>query len=86
MHNTACITVDADIPDKTMPAVNNAIIAADRANPVNLIILSKMDIQPASTWFAVWASPAFWRIPAYKITVSCSSIGDNLGQFRDLYS
>jgi hypothetical protein len=34
---------------KTMPAVNNAIIAAYRANPVNPVILSKLDIQPAST-------------------------------------
>jgi hypothetical protein len=42
------ITVDADIPNKTMPAVNNSFIAACWANPVNPIILRKMDIQPAS--------------------------------------
>ena len=84
MHNAAFIIVAADIPDKTMPAVNNAIIAAYRANPVNPIILSKMDIQPTSAWFAVWASPAFWGLPAHKVTVSSSGIGDNLGQFRDL--
>ena len=44
MNNTAFITVDADIPDKTMPAVNNAFIAACQVNPVNPVILSKMDI------------------------------------------
>jgi hypothetical protein len=84
MHNSAFITVDTDIPDKPMPAVNNAIITAGRANPVNSIVFSKLDIQPASAWFAVWASPAFWRIPGHKITVSSSGIGDNLGQFLDL--
>jgi hypothetical protein len=49
VKSRSIITVDTDIPDKTMPAVNNAIIAAYRANPVNPIILSKMDIQPAGT-------------------------------------
>jgi hypothetical protein len=66
MHNMAFIIVDADIPDKTMPAVNNAIIAACRTNPVNPIIFSKMDLQPAGAWFAVWASPAFGGIPAHN--------------------
>jgi hypothetical protein len=84
MHNTAFLIVDADIPNKIMPAANNAIIAACRTNPVNPIVFSKLDIQPASAWFAVWASPAFWQIPGHKITVSCSGIGDNLGQFLDL--
>jgi hypothetical protein len=44
MHNTVFIIVVADIPDKTMPAVNNAIIFAYRTNPVDPVILSKMDI------------------------------------------
>jgi len=83
MHNMAYLIVGADIPDKTMPAINNAIIAACRANPVNPIVFSKLDIQPASAWFAIWASPALWRILGYKVTVSSSGIGDNLSQFRD---
>jgi hypothetical protein len=84
MHNTVFLIVEADIPDKTMPAVNNAIIASCRTNPVDPIVFSKLDIQSASAWFAVWASPAFWLIPSHKIMASCSGIGDNLGHFRDL--
>jgi hypothetical protein len=79
MHNTAFLIVEADIPGKTMPAINNAIIAACRTNPVNPIVFSKLAIQPASEWLVVWASPAFWRIIGHKVTVSCSGRGDNLG-------
>jgi len=47
MHSQIFFFVDAHIPDETMPAIYYTFIATYWANPVNPVILGKMDIQSA---------------------------------------